>query len=99
MGIGSIQLYRFDDFERTRKLEEKYQRVAEKEIKKAGLTPEIFGSRKQQAIEKRVAQSLGLSEFGNDERGKLAIDMPSTKYPDNPHCRVGCFSLRHDDCG
>jgi len=98
MGLD-IYLYRYDNFEETRRKEEEYHAFSEKnwgdkDYKK------MSQEEKDELYAKDVAfaESLGLDKWGDDETGKEKIEIDSEKYPDH-YFKIGYFRSSYNGGG
>jgi len=96
MGLD-VYLVKYDDFEKTVKLEEEYEKRSDEiwcdELGKKRKTYEELNEKEKEAIRKkckRLAERMGLNEWGEDEDGKKYIEKPSKKYPDHLF-KIGYF--------
>ena len=98
MGLD-IYLYRYDNFEETRKKEEKYQEFSEKtwegkEYDK--MTQEEKDELYKQ--EEKFAESLGLDNYGMDKKDAERCEFPSEKYPEH-YFKIGYFRSSYNGGG
>jgi hypothetical protein len=99
MGLD-IYLYKYEDFEETRRLEEEYEAKAEEiwEREAPGdwddLTEKQIETVRQKC--KELSLGLGLDEWGEGPSEKISID--SSKYPDH-YFKVGYFRSSYNQAG
>jgi hypothetical protein len=99
MGLD-IYLYRYDDFEKSRELEEKYNDHSEKLWKEAGEYDNLTKEQKDEISSKvkEYALSLGLDEWGSMEDGKEQIEESHPNYPDH-YFKIGYFRSSYNSAG
>jgi len=98
MGLD-IYLYRYDNFEETRRKEEEYNEFSDKSWE--GLDYDKLTEEERNAISEKneeFAQSLGLSKWGDDKTGKTQIEIDSEKYPDH-YFKIGYFRSSYNGGG
>jgi hypothetical protein len=98
MGLD-IYLYKYQDFEKTKKAEDQYSEFSEKlwdGKEYDSLSKEEKDSLFQE--EKEFATNLGLDESGEDVTGKKRIEFPHQDYPDH-YFRIGYFKSSYNSGG
>jgi hypothetical protein len=98
MGLD-IYLYKYQDFEKTQRLEKEYEEFSEK-LWEGHEYDSMAQEVKDElcAKEKEFAESLGLDEYGDDKAGKECIELSHPDYPDH-YFRIGYFRSSYNDGG
>lgn len=102
MGLD-IYLYRYENHDDTTRREEEHERES------SAIWDRITGGRKYETLteaEKEaartesvaVAKRLGLDEWGNDDKSKEKIELPSAAHPDHMF-KIGYFRSSYNDGG
>jgi hypothetical protein len=99
MGLD-IYLYRYNDFKKTRELEEEYQEVSTKIWEDVGEYETLTDEQKKETREKceKYAESLGLGKWGEDDNNKEKIEIDHESYPDH-YFKIGYFRSSYNDSG
>ena len=99
MGLD-IYLYRYENFEETRKKEDLYSEESEKMWEEAG-DYDALSDEQKEAIRKKVsdyALSLGLDKDGDDEAMYEKVEMNHPDYPDH-YFKIGYFRSSYNESG
>jgi hypothetical protein len=99
MGLD-IYLYRYDNFEKTRQLEENYNSFSEKLWNDAGEYDNLTKEQKDEISNKvkEYALSLGLDEWGSPINGMEQIEENHPDYPDH-YFKLGYFRSSYNSGG
>jgi hypothetical protein len=99
MGLD-IYLYRYDNFEKTRELEEKQSKFDDNAWAEAGDYDKLTDEQKDEVRSKikEHAKSLGLDEWGSDETTREQIEEPHPNYPDH-YFKIGYFRSSYNSGG
>jgi len=102
MGLD-VYLYRYEDYEDTKKRQEEYEtasRLIWDEIEKGRKYEELTQVEKDDAHRKSVvtAHSLGLDDWGSDEKYTEKIEKNSEKYPEHMF-KIGYLRSSYNDGG
>lgn len=99
MGLD-IYLYRYDNYEKTRELEEKYNDFSNKAWEDAGEYDSLTEEQKDELRSKckEHANSLGLDDWGSDETTREQIEEPHPLYPDH-YFKIGYFRSSYNSGG
>lgn len=99
MGLD-IYLYRYDNFEKTRELEEDHNLVSERRWKDAGDYDSLTKEQRDEISQKNkeYALSLGLDEWGSDKTNVEQIEEPHPDYPDH-YFKIGYFRSSYNEGG
>jgi hypothetical protein len=98
MGLD-IYLYKYQDFEKTQRLEKEYEEFSEKLWKGHeydSMAQEVKDELRTK--EKEFAESLGLDQWGDDKAGKECIELPHPDYPDH-YFKIGYFRSSYNSGG
>jgi hypothetical protein len=98
MGLD-IYLYKYQDFEKTQRLEKEYEEFSEKLWE--GLEYDSLSQEKKDELrgkEKEFAASLGLDEWGDDKTGKERIEDHHPDYPEH-YFMIGYFRSSYNEGG
>ena len=98
MGLD-IYLYKYQDFEKTQRLEKEYEEFSEKLWE--GLDYESLSKEKKDELrekEKQFAASLGLDDWGSDKDGHSKVEHPHPDYPDH-YFQIGYFRSSYNEGG
>lgn len=98
MGLD-IYLYKYEDFEDTRRKETDYNKTSEDIWEAAGEYDSLTSENKEEIHTKckEYALSLGLDESGDDPR-KERVEMDHPDYPDH-YFKIGYFRSSYNDGG
>ena len=99
MGLD-IYLYRYENFEETRRKEDLYSEKSEKMWEEAGDYDSLSDEQKE-AIRKKVsdyALSLGLDKDGDDESMYEKVEIDHPDYPDH-YFKIGYFRNSYNEAG
>jgi hypothetical protein len=99
MGLD-IYLYRYDNFERNRELEENYESYSEKLWAEAGEYENLTQEQKDEIRSKlkEYALPLGLDEWGSCDDGVDMIEETHPDYPDH-YFKIGYFRSSYNEGG
>jgi len=102
MGLD-VFLYRYEDFEDTRKREAEYESLSDAVWKKIGGEKEYKDLTEQEIEEaraacKEIARSLNLEDGGSDSNRTRSIEMPSSVNPEHLF-KVGYFRSSYNESG
>ena len=100
MGLD-IYLYKYKNFEETRRKEKLYDKFSEEIWDKEPGEYEDISEERKEAIRKsnkEYALSLGLSEDGSDSGGYERIEIDHPDYPDH-YCKIGYFRSSYNEGG
>lgn len=99
MGLD-IYLYRYDDYKKSRELEEKYNDFSEKLWGELGDYKSLTEEQKNETRDKikEYALSLGLDEWGSLKDGVEHIEENHPDYPDH-YFKIGYFRSSYNDGG
>lgn len=99
MGLD-IFLYRYDDYKKTRELEEKYNDFSNKSWEDAGEYDSLSREQKDEINQKvkDYALSLGLDKWGLPENGVEQIEESHPLYPDH-YFKIGYFRSSYNQGG
>lgn len=99
MGLD-IYLYRYDDYKKTKELEDKYEEFSSKLWEEAGEYGELSQEKKDEISKKceEFALSNGLDKYGSDDKGKTSIEMEYEKDPKH-YFRIGYFRSSYNSSG
>jgi hypothetical protein len=102
MGLD-IYLKKYKNREKTKQLEDKYDKESDKiwKLIEKGRKYEELSEKERDtasALTNKVAEELGLSSWGSDEKGAVSIEESSSKYPDHLF-KVGYFRSSYNDGG
>ena len=98
MGLD-IYLYKYQDFEKTQRLEKEYEEFSEKLWE--GLEYDSLSQEKKDELrekEKEFAESLGLDQWGSDKEGHSSVERAHPDYPDH-YFRIGYFRSSYNGGG
>lgn len=98
MGLD-IYLYRYDNFDETRKREIEYQEFSKKTWE-GKVWDKMTEAEKDElyAKDKAFADSLGLDKWGSDKNAAEGIEICSEKYPDH-YFKIGYFRSSYNGGG
>jgi hypothetical protein len=99
MGLD-IYLYRYDNYEKTRELEVKYNDFSTKTWEDAGEYNSLTQEQKDEISQKvkDYSLSLGLDKWGSDETTREQIEEPHPLYPDH-YFKIGYFRSSYNAGG
>ena len=99
MGLD-IYLYRYNNYEKTRQLEELHSEFDDNAWKEAGGYDSLSDEQKEEVRSKIKdhAKSLGLDEWGSDETNKEKIELDHETYPDH-YFKIGYFRSSYNSGG
>lgn len=99
MGLD-IYLYRYDNYEKTRELEEKHNEFSNKLWEEAGEYDSLTEEQKNEISQKvkDYAISLGLDKWGSDKTTCECIEEPHPSYPDH-YFKIGYFRSSYNSGG
>jgi hypothetical protein len=99
MGLD-IYLYRYDNFEKTRELEQKQSEFNDKTWEDVGEYDSLTDEQKDEVRSKikEHAKTLGLDEWGSDETTVEQIQEPHPLYPDH-YFKIGYFRSSYNSGG
>ena len=99
MGLD-IYLYRYDNFEKTRQLEENYNSFYEKLWNDAGEYESLTKEQKDEISSKvqEYALSLGLDKWGSPINGMEQLEESHPDYPDH-YFKLGYFRSSYNSGG
>ena len=99
MGLD-IYLYRYDNFEKTRQLEENYNSFSEKLWNDAGEYESLTEEQKDEISNKvqEYALSLGLDKWGSPINGMEQLEESHPDYPDH-YFKLGYFRSSYNSGG
>jgi hypothetical protein len=98
MGLD-IYLYKYQDFNKTKEAEAKYEEFSEKLWE--GKEYDTMSQEEKDTLrekEKEFAANIGLDEWGDDKKGKESIEFPHPDYPDH-YFRIGYFRSSYNSGG
>lgn len=98
MGLD-IYLYKYEDFEETSRKEGLYNEFSEKIWE--GLDYNSLSQEEKDSIRNKsneYAKSLGLDEWGSDEKSKHRVETDHPTYPDH-YFKIGYFRSSYNDSG
>lgn len=99
MGLD-IYLYRYDNYNHTKELENKYNEFSEKLWNQAGPYESMSQEEKDviSAKCKEYSLSLGLDEWGSDKTNREQIEQDHSDYPDH-YFKIGYFRSSYNSGG
>jgi len=99
MGLD-IYLYRYENYEETKRKEDEYEKFSDDLWEKAGEYDGLTDEEKKDIRDKckSFALSLGLSENGSDEENKIRTEEDSKNHPDH-YFKVGYFRSSYNASG
>lgn len=100
MGLD-VYLKKFQDYDRTQRLEAEYEARSEANWKALGKEYEQLSDDEKEATRAKnavLARELGLDEYGSDAAGVEKIEHPSRKYPEH-YFKVGYFRSSYNSGG
>lgn len=99
MGLD-IYLYRYENLQKTEKLENKYEKISEKNWNDAGEYDKLTDKQKEdvRALNEKEAIALGLDKSGTDKENKQKIEIDSAIDPKH-YFKIGYFRSSYNDGG
>lgn len=99
MGLD-VYLYRYENREETERLEAEYSEKSEANYSKHGGYDKMTEKQKDSVRKenKKLAASLGLNEWGDDNTNKKHIEESHPSYPDH-YFKIGYFRSSYNDGG